>query len=224
MTLNYSDQNSDKRKHPRISGSIIEYSYLSTPSFQLTAFLKDLSMGGVCIYTHDEIPPVTNLSLLIHHFSDEAPIEARGEVIWQRPSKVAGCFDTGIRFIKLEPAEEEKLINFIETFLEGHPEGVAVSQVEMSTPEGVYKQLYSSGELLSEVNVINGKMQGLKRYYYRSGQVLEELNWVDGVRHGPRRCYYPNGQLYLEQEFRNGRSVFVRWYSREGRLIKEVAE
>lgn len=216
------DHNYDKRKHPRISGSIIEYSYLSTPSFQLTAFLKDLSMGGVCIYTHDEIPPVTNLSLLIHHFSDEAPIEARGEVLWQRQSKILGCYDTGIRFINLEPAEEEKLIAFIESFLEGHAGGILVSDVEMSTPEGIYKQFYSSGELLSEVNVVDGKMQGVKRYYYRSGAILEELNWIDGIRQGPRRCYYPNGQLYLEQEFRKGKSVFVRWYDKNGQLIKEV--
>ncbi|MBZ0166461.1 MAG: PilZ domain-containing protein [Candidatus Omnitrophica bacterium] len=221
MDLNPPNDYPDKRLYPRISGSIIEYSYLSTPSFQLTAFLKDLSMGGACIYAHDEIPPVTNLALLIHHFSDEAPIEARGQVIWQRPSKISGCFDTGIRFIKLEPEEQAKLTAFIESFLRGHPEGISISDVEMSTPEGVYQQFYSSGEMLSEVNVVEGKMQGLQRYYYRSGTTLEELNWINGIRSGPRRCYYPNGQLYLEQEFRGGKSIYVRWYDKHGKLIKE---
>lgn len=206
----------EQRQHRRISGSIIEYSYVQADPVRTVAFMKDLSLGGVCIYLNDQLAAKTPLRLWIHHFGDETPIEAAGEVVWQRPSNFMNCYDTGIKFTELKHAQKEKLDDFIRTF---SPAGPPKDEPEECATEGVYRQFYTTGELLSEVNVVGGKMEGVRKYYYRTGEVLEELNWLRGKRHGPRKCYYPNGTVYLEQEFKDGVCLATRRYNNKGKPL-----
>lgn len=217
-------KNKDQRQHQRISGSVIEYSYVQADPVRTIAFMKDLSLGGVCIYLNDELPAHTLLQLWIHHFGDETPIEAKGKVVWQRPSHFMNCFDTGIKFTELKHAEKEKLEDFIQSFTPAGARSEAPDEAEDISTEGVYKQFYTTGELLSEVNVIRGKMEGLRKYYYRTGEVLEELNWLRGKRHGPRKCYYPNGKVYLEQEFNEGICVITKKFNHQGKQIRSSGQ
>lgn len=217
-------KNKDQRKHHRISGSVIEYSYVQADPVRTIAFMKDLSLGGVCIYLNDELPVQTTLQLWIHHFGHETPIEAKGEVVWQRPSHFMNCFDTGIKFTELKHTEKEKLEDFIHSFTPAGARSETPDEAEDISTEGVYKQFYTTGELLSEVNVIRGKMEGVRKYYYRTGEVLEELNWLRGKRHGPRKCYYPNGKVYLEQEFNEGICVITKKFNHQGKQIRSSGQ
>ncbi|MBP9853794.1 MAG: PilZ domain-containing protein [Candidatus Omnitrophica bacterium] len=209
----------EQRKHRRISGSVIEYSYVQADPVRAVAFMKDLSLGGVCIYLHEEVSFKTLLWLWIHHFGHDQPIEAIGEVIWQKPSHFIHGFETGIKFTDLKLKEKDKLEDFIETFTTETEENDA-NQTEAVSVDGVHRQFYTTGELLSEVNVIQGKMEGVRRYYYRTGEVLEELNWFRGQRHGPRKCYYSDGKVYLEQEFKEGACVSTQKFDKQGKLIR----
>lgn len=221
MTSDHQKKNPrDQRQHHRISGSVIEYSYVQADPIRTVAFLKDLSLGGVCIYLHDQMPLQTSLRLWIHHFGHDTPVEATGEVVWQRPSHFMNCYDTGIKFTELKTAEEDKLADFIRTFSPSGTKENDPGQSDDISTEGVFRQFYTTGELLSEVNVIQGKMEGLRKYYYRTGEVLEELNWLHGKRHGPRKCYYPNGKVYLEQEFVDGLCVSTQKFNHQGKRIQ----
>jgi len=220
----------EKRKKPRISGSVIEYSFADDVDNRITAFMKDVSMGGTCIYVHEDIQEGSELQLFLHLFGCEQPLETKGKVVWKKSSKFLHCFDIGIMFIEMDEENSNRLEQYIANF---DDQEIVKSQDEITEPDGerlklqekqdqisedgILKRYYDTGQLLSEVNIVNGKMDGLQRFYFRSGEILEEISWVDGQREGPRRCYYTNGVLRIEQEFQGGQSVSIKKYDQKGK-------
>jgi len=211
----------ERRQHTRIFGSVIEYSYVDLMDYCSTAFVKDISLGGICIYVHEDIPERTQLLLFVHLFENEMPVETKGEVVWKKNSNYFNCFDIGIKFIDISLRGKEELTKYIKRF--GKNEEVepapSIELEENVNRNGFHWEYYDTKELLSEVNIVNNKMEGLKKYYYKSSEILEELNFKNGKRDGVRRCYRIDGSISIEQEFRNGKSVKLTKFDKEGNII-----
>ena len=69
----------------------------------------------------------------------------------------------------------------------------------------VQRTYYDSGELESEVFIINDKMHGDFKLYYENdsklktdsfGQIRVICSYIDGKKNGEYKEYYPNGKLY----------------------------
>lgn len=233
----------ERRKYPRVSGSVIEYSYVGVDQYRITAFVKDISVGGVCIYVHENIEANTPLQLYIHLFGSEKPMETNGRVVWKRNSQFLKCYDLGIQFEEISSTDRARLERYIQSVDTGPKEYdlaasmekeipaavkvpvepfVPVAQAEPAVvPDGKYKEYYESGELLSESTVKNGEIDGIKKYYYPTGELLEELNFAYGERNGLRKCFLKSGKVYLEQYFANGKSVGIRKFNKAGDVIYE---
>ncbi len=57
------------------------------------------------------------------------------------------------------------------------------------------RQYYLTGELYSEVFIINGKKEGQFRSYYPNGTLCIICNYVNGKINGEYKQYHQNGQL-----------------------------
>jgi antitoxin component YwqK of YwqJK toxin-antitoxin module len=115
---------------------------------------------------------------------------------------------------------------------------------EAPVVDGVVKRSYPSGELMSELHYLNGKLDGLSIDYYKSGQIMYEWNYRNNKLHGVSRAYTIDGHLMSEwdykhgvlhgtsveyhpnrkkkkvEKYRNGQVVKRRLYDEKGKLIE----
>ncbi len=57
-----------------------------------------------------------------------------------------------------------------------------------------YPTYHDNGQLCSEINYINDKMNGINKSYLYNGQLQSETNCIDGKRNG-YKSYSMDGQL-----------------------------
>ena len=62
------------------------------------------------------------------------------------------------------------------------------------------REYYSSGELLSEVYMINGKKEGVSKNYYKNGQIEVITNYVNDKKNGHYKEYFDE---YSNNLFKN---------------------
>ena len=48
--------------------------------------------------------------------------------------------------------------------------------------QGIYKEYHENGQLVYEVNYIDGKMNGIYKSYHDNGQLACEVNYIDGKK------------------------------------------
>ena len=93
------------RKHERINLKT-RVNCLTDSKF-LSVFSKNLSEGGICIQSLQEIESGTNFDLQIHLPDNNKPVRIRGEVVWANPLNPRveneGLFDLGIKFKEVNP-------------------------------------------------------------------------------------------------------------------------
>lgn len=84
----------------------VSYAVLDKPDCQGTALSKDISKGGVCIPLPASLQRGSRVRLSIQLPRDRRPLSVWGEVVWQSSllSNAASRFETGIRFIRLDPS------------------------------------------------------------------------------------------------------------------------
>lgn len=86
----------------------------------------------------------------------------------------------------------------------------------------VKKEYYPSGKLKSEVNVIDGKREGIAKAYYKSGKLGQETNYKNDVREGIEREYHENGVLWSEVNYINDKKEGnAKRYYESGKLRSE---
>jgi uncharacterized protein involved in exopolysaccharide biosynthesis len=73
---------------------------------------ENISGCGINIKIKEYIPKGTDISLKIY-FNDKDFIQAVGKAAWIAPSDKSGLYDVGLHFVKIEPGEREKLINYL---------------------------------------------------------------------------------------------------------------
>ena len=96
----------EKRQHSRriVNCPVVVY----TPQGSLTGLVKDVSVGGVCIFCPEKPVADENFSLLLNP-SEKQSIEVIGERVWSDTSET-GCgtvFGMGIKFIYISPGDHQ---------------------------------------------------------------------------------------------------------------------
>ena len=79
---------------------------------------------------------------------------------------------------------------------------------------GKYTEQFVNGGQKYEVNILNGKKQGLEIFWYESGRIKIQTNYVDDKEDGVWNQWYENGQMKLEAHYKDGREhgSFKQWY------------
>ncbi|PPD18187.1 MAG: hypothetical protein CTY27_02270, partial [Methylotenera sp.] len=70
---------------------------------------------------------------------------------------------------------------------------------------GKYTEQFINGGPKYEVNIQNGKKQGLEIFWYESGRIKIQTNYVDDKEDGVWNQWYENGQMKLEAHYKGGR-------------------
>lgn len=86
---------------------------------------------------------------------------------------------------------------------------------------GIEHWFYKTGELGSETNYVGGIQDGWMRGWYKSGQISGETFYKKGVVKGINRDWYENGQLKIEEEIKDGKSLWEKEWDESGNLIRE---
>ena len=76
---------------------------------------------------------------------------------------------------------------------------------------------------LSEINIKDGKHNGLSRVWYVNGKLKKEVNYKDGKEDGLKRVWHKNGQLHNEANMKDGNQGdgLSRWWYDNGQLKEE---
>lgn len=85
-----------------------------------------------------------------------------------------------------------------------------------------YMRTYKNGRLGTESFMKNNKEDGEVRSWYENGQ-LQSIDFrIDGAFEGKEIHYYENGKLYSEGQNKNGAKTGLwKYYNEKGELIKE---
>jgi len=69
------------------------------------------------------------------------------------------------------------------------------------------------GDLLSQVNFLNDKEEGIYTSFYDNGKKKIVVNYIQGQKDGIQKIYYDNGQLGSQVTYKMGRreGVMVDW-------------
>lgn len=108
----------ERRKHPRIKGTVVEYAKSEAGPYHEPAFLKDLSFGGICLYVREAIKEGTYLYLRIHLLGNTAPICVKGKIVWHGRSRYLDYHDLGIQFSGMSKYDEQVLSQYVASHLE----------------------------------------------------------------------------------------------------------
>lgn len=94
-------------------------------------------------------------------------------------------------------------------------------QVIDGSREGSWKLYYDTGEILAEVNFIEGVMNGEIVKYHKNGQIKSEGRMIYGSNEGEAVAYYENGNLYQKINFKNNKwHGDYQFYYNNGNLME----
>ena len=88
---------------------------------------------------------------------------------------------------------------------------------------GKYTEQFVNGGQKYEVNILNGKKQGLEIFWYESGRIKIQTNYVDDKEDGVWNQWYENGQQRAQSNFVNGKKEGSEYtWDKGGRLKSEL--
>jgi diguanylate cyclase (GGDEF)-like protein/PAS domain S-box-containing protein len=106
-----------------------------------------------------------------------------------------------------------------ETFPNGDPK---VSWEQGQDQSIIRKEYFFSGQLKSEGQYQDDKLNGLYKEYSEDGQPYLEINFKDGIENGPYKEYFQSGPLAKEANFENGQfEGLYKEYYEDGTPFKE---
>lgn len=94
--------------------------------------------------------------------------------------------------------KQEQVVVYLEN---GKP--YLLGKEENGKKVGKYKVLNSSGNMVSELNLVNDQLDGLQKYYDNKGRLTEEKNYSKGKAEGKRTKYYENGNIEFVENYKN---------------------
>ena len=103
----------ERRKYPRIKGDMVEYAFYPSGPFKEPAFIKDLSIGGICLYVSEALGLDTILYLRIYISGREIMISAKGKVIWRGKAEGTQNYYAGIQFQEMKREDKDQLSKYI---------------------------------------------------------------------------------------------------------------
>jgi len=113
----------ERRRAPRVSGAIVEYTSKGNEVEVKKAFIKDICVYGICIYVPESVEIGTVLKLNIFLFGDDSPIKSNGKVVWQKSGGYLGYFNMGIEFENMSKKTAQVLNDHIAANYKGGSEG-----------------------------------------------------------------------------------------------------
>ncbi len=83
--------------------------------------------------------------------------------------------------------------------------GVLVTEIEMINGKlgSIQKNYYSNGKIGSIMRFENGKQTGLTEIFTQDGIKQGETYYKDGMKHGPEIYYYPSGERAFDKYYEN---------------------
>ena len=66
------------------------------------------------------------------------------------------------------------------------------------------KTFYKNGNLESQFDVVNGKINGVLKAYHQNGKLERESNMKDGIQDGLTKVFDSNGNVVAEGIYKNG--------------------
>lgn len=80
---------------------------------------------------------------------------------------------------------------------------------EFGQKQGTWKAYNYFGELISEVDYLNGKRNGLSKRFYAYSKVMEEVEYLSGKKDGKYTKYFMNGQIMQEGTYDSGKKIGI---------------
>ncbi len=109
----------ERRRYIRLDASlVVRYKILHGKLSEDQTLSKNISSGGICVPLKERIPTGVHLDMEINLPTEKQPIKLIGEVVWQKeiPNERGGL-DTGIRYVKINILDRQKITNYILTRL-----------------------------------------------------------------------------------------------------------
>ncbi len=108
----------ERRKFPRLSLSAdVKYSLIKLNSSQEAVSTKNISAVGICIVVYEDLRIGSILTLNIYLPDSDAPLSAKGRVIWKSEFKVGfgskPRFDVGVEFLELDEKDKERIFQYV---------------------------------------------------------------------------------------------------------------
>ena len=115
------------------------------------------------------------------------------------PLLLGGC---GEKTVNVEELEEREGIYYL---------------VGSDTPyTGKVFLFHEKGQKSGEINVKNGREDGLSVSWHENGQKKVEVNFKDGLQNGLAIGWYDNGQKESERNFKDGVEISVKYWNSKG--------
>lgn len=86
----------------------------------------------------------------------------------------------------------------------------------------VKKNYYKSGELLSEVEYLDGVKHGISKDYYESGKIHAQYEYKQGKKDGWAKKYHRSGEVYQQTLYRDDKIEQKKIYHKNGKLNADV--
>ncbi|MFH1360806.1 MAG: PilZ domain-containing protein [Candidatus Omnitrophota bacterium] len=107
----------ERRKFLRLNINVdIKYAVLPS-SDNHSGSSRNISAGGICIITHEELLPGDRLKLDISLPDDPSMIQTIGQVVWTKTFSIAGegknRYDVGVEFIDISDEERGKIKKYV---------------------------------------------------------------------------------------------------------------
>lgn len=95
-------------------------------------------------------------------------------------------------------------------------------QVADNSFNGVAREYYPTGEILSEQNLRYGFTEGIEFIYYRNGNKMSKETYKNGILNGECIYYHENGNKKEEANLKNGKlEGLYSFYNEKGEKYKE---
>jgi antitoxin component YwqK of YwqJK toxin-antitoxin module len=106
-----------------------------------------------------------------------------------------------------------------------YPGGQRHVEIELreGKKEGLETHWYPDGQLEAEQNFRNGRKDGRERQWYKNGQIKVDAFFVGGKEEGPLTMWFADGQAEMELNYEDGRQIGLerQWYE-NGQLKVEI--
>ena len=104
----------ERRQFIRVGATIALY-YQATQSLATGTIPKlatNISAGGMWLPLAQQLEPGTQLALEMI-VPGQAPIQAKAEAIWSARRDNGGLYEAGLRFIKADQSDQDRLLDFL---------------------------------------------------------------------------------------------------------------
>ncbi len=95
-------------------------------------------------------------------------------------------------------------------------------EIKNGKPDGLLKVYDKDGNLIEETEYVEGLENGMSRHYYSDGNLSMEYSFKNGKEEGLCKSYNPDGSISLKMKYKNGMPIAGKSYYSDGRVGTEV--